>query len=87
MWAFLQRRERYRDKDDRTAWGLLCDQVNRVEARESTEVAAAGDQAAGALGVGVAEPGPVSVVLGTSGVVFATLPRYEPDAQARVHVF
>jgi hypothetical protein len=37
MWAFLQRRERYRDKDDRAAWGLLCDQVNRVEARESTE--------------------------------------------------
>jgi xylulokinase len=57
------------------------------EAHESTEVATAGDQAAAALGVGIVEPGPVSVVLGTSGVVFAVLPRYAPDAQARLHVF
>lgn len=34
-WAFLQGRDRYRGKDDRTAWSLLCDQVNRVESRES----------------------------------------------------
>jgi xylulokinase len=54
---------------------------------ESTEIAGAGDQAAGALGVGIVSPGPVSVVLGTSGVVFAVLPTYKPDAQARVHVF
>jgi Protein of unknown function (DUF4231) len=37
MWAFLQRRERYRGKDDKVAWGLLCDQVNRVEERAATE--------------------------------------------------
>ena len=49
--------------------------------------AGAGDQAAGALGVGVDQPGPLSVVLGTSGVVFAALPAFRPDAQARVHVF
>jgi xylulokinase len=54
---------------------------------ESPEVAGAGDQAAGALGVGVTGPGPVSVVLGTSGVVFGTLGAYKPDAEARVHVF
>jgi xylulokinase len=54
---------------------------------ESTEVAGAGDQAAAALGVGVDRPGPVSVVLGTSGVVFAVLPGYEVDPEARVHVF
>jgi xylulokinase len=47
----------------------------------------AGDQAAGALGVGVARPGPVSVVLGTSGVVFATLATFAADTEARVHVF
>jgi xylulokinase len=35
----------------------------------------------------VVAPGAVSVVLGTSGVVFATLPAYRPDPQARVHVF
>ncbi len=49
--------------------------------------AGGGDQAAGALGVGVARPGPVSVVLGTSGVVFAALDRYAADPQARVHAF
>ena len=47
----------------------------------------AGDQAAGALGVGVDRPGPVSVVLGTSGVVFAALPAFAADAEARVHSF
>jgi xylulokinase len=55
---------------------------------EGTPVAAgAGDQAAGALGVGVDRPGPLSVVLGTSGVVFAALPAYEPEREARLHVF
>jgi xylulokinase len=49
--------------------------------------AGAGDQAAGALGVGVDRPGPLSVVLGTSGVVFAALPAYAADPQARVHAF
>jgi xylulokinase len=54
---------------------------------ESTEIAGAGDQAAAALGVGVARPGPVSVVLGTSGVVFSALPAYEHDPQGRLHAF
>ncbi len=49
--------------------------------------AGAGDQAAGALGVGVDRPGPLSIVLGTSGVVFAALPHFAADAQARVHAF
>jgi xylulokinase len=50
--------------------------------------AGAGDQAAGALGVGVvAEGGPASVVLGTSGVVFAALDHYAADPEARVHAF
>jgi xylulokinase len=49
--------------------------------------AGAGDQAAGGLGVGVDRPGPLSVAMGTSGVVFAALPEYRADAQARVHAF
>jgi xylulokinase len=49
--------------------------------------AGAGDQAAGALGVGVDRPGPLSIQIGTSGVVFAALPGYQPDPQARVHAF
>jgi xylulokinase len=54
---------------------------------ESTEIAGAGDQQAAALGVGVVEPGTVSVVLGTSGVVLAALPAYAHDPEARVHAF
>ena len=60
------------------------------EAFESPDVPGApgaGDQAAGALGVGIAVPGPVSVVLGTSGVVFAVLPSFAADSEARVHAF
>ncbi len=49
--------------------------------------AGAGDQAAGALGVGVDRPGPLSVVLGTSGVVFAAQDAYGADPEGRVHAF
>ena len=56
-------------------------------AHESTDIAGAGDQQAAALGVGVIEAGAVSVVLGTSGVVFAALPSYAHDPDARVHAF
>ena len=54
---------------------------------ESTVIGGAGDQAAGAVGVGIDRPGPLSVVLGTSGVVFGVLPRFEADPQARLHTF
>jgi xylulokinase len=54
---------------------------------ESTVIAGAGDQQAAALGVGVVEPGLVSVVLGTSGVVLAPLAEYAHDARGRVHAF
>jgi xylulokinase len=57
------------------------------DASESTEIGGAGDQAAAALGVGIARSGPVSVVLGTSGVVFSALPEYEHDAKGRLHTF
>jgi xylulokinase len=50
--------------------------------------AGAGDQAAGAIGVGVDRAGgAVSVVLGTSGVVFAASDAFAADPQARVHSF
>jgi xylulokinase len=60
---------------------------NAYESPDVPGAPGAGDQAAGALGVGVAGPGPVSVVLGTSGVVFAALPAYAADREARAHVF
>jgi xylulokinase len=58
------------------------------ETGEGVPIAAgAGDQAAGALGVGVDRPGPLSIALGTSGVVFAALPGFAADESARVHAF
>jgi xylulokinase len=57
------------------------------DAHECTAIGGAGDQAAGALGVGIDRPGRLSVVLGTSGVVFAALPAFAADPQARVHAF
>ena len=54
---------------------------------ESPEVASAGDCAAAALGVGITAPGPLSIVLGTSGVVFAVLPEYRPEPAGRLHTF
>jgi xylulokinase len=58
------------------------------ETQSGVPVAAgAGDQAAAALGAGVDRPGPISVVLGTSGVVFAALPAFAADPEARVHAF
>jgi xylulokinase len=58
------------------------------ESGDGTPIAAgAGDQAAGALGVGVARPGPLSIVLGTSGVVFAAADEFLPDPEGRLHAF
>jgi xylulokinase len=55
---------------------------------DGTPVAAgAGDQAAGALGVGIIHPGPLSVVLGTSGVVFAACDEYRAEPLGRLHAF
>jgi len=50
-------------------------------------VAGGGDQAAGAVGMGLASPGQVSVTVGTSGVVFAPLAAYAYEAHGRVHAF
>jgi xylulokinase len=50
--------------------------------------AGAGDQAAGALGVGVIDQrGPASIVLGTSGVVFAARERYSTTTDGSLHAF
>lgn len=36
-WAYLQRRDRYRGKDDLAAWTLFCDQIQRVEERQTAD--------------------------------------------------
>jgi len=56
--------------------------------REGTPVVAgAGDQAAGAVGMGIVRPGAVSATIGTSGVVFAATDRPALDKRGRVHTF
>ena len=59
------------------AWG--CERV--------PVVAGAGDNAAGAVGVGVFEPGRAFLSLGTSGVLFAAGDRFQPDPERAVHAF
>lgn len=50
-------------------------------------VGGGGDQAAGAVGVGVVQAGYASVSVGTSGVVFAHLQQPQVDPQYRTHTF
>ena len=50
-------------------------------------VGGGGDQAAGAVGVGAVKPGIVSLVLGTSGVVFASTSQPFIEPEGRLHAF
>lgn len=50
-------------------------------------VGGGGDQAAGAVGVGAVEAGVISLVVGTSGVVFAPLAHYAYEPDGLVHAF
>ena len=47
----------------------------------------AGDNAAGAVGLGAIHPGDAFVSLGTSGVLWATTDRFAPNPQSSVHAF
>jgi len=49
--------------------------------------AGAGDQAAGAVGMGIVRPGTASSTIGTSGVVFAATDKPMLDPKGRVHTF
>jgi len=71
----------------------ICAKISRSGAeatglRAGTPVVAgAGDQAAGATGMGIVSPGAVSATIGTSGVVFAATDRPALDPHGRVHTF
>ena len=71
----------------------LCAQVSvaaaqRTGLRAGTPiVGGGGDQAAGAVGVGIVHDGALSLSLGTSGVVFASSDRYRADPNGRLHAF
>jgi xylulokinase len=55
--------------------------------RGTPVVAGAGDQAAGAVGIGITRPGVVSATIGTSGVVFAATDQPSLDPKGRIHTF
>jgi xylulokinase len=50
-------------------------------------IAGAGDQAAGAVGMGIVRAGAVSATIGTSGVVFAATAKPVRDPAGRIHTF
>ncbi len=72
---------------------IIC---SRVYARAAADtglkegtpvVGGAGDQAAQAIGTGIARPGIVSVTIGTSGVVFAATSNYVYDRAGLLHAY
>ncbi len=71
----------------------ICGRISSAGAKatglaEGTPVVAgAGDQAAGAVGMGIVRRGAVSVTIGTSGVVFAATDRPALDPRGRLHTF
>jgi xylulokinase len=71
----------------------ICARIS-VEAASATGltagtpvVAGAGDQGAGAVGMGILEPGSISATIGTSGVVFAATAAPTRDPLGRLHTF
>ncbi len=71
----------------------VCGKISHAGAaatglKEGTSVVAgAGDQAAGATGMGIVAPGAASATIGTSGVVFAATDRPALDPKGRLHTF
>jgi xylulokinase len=71
----------------------VCGQVSKEGAAATglkvgtPVVAGAGDQSAGAVGMGIVQPGTVSATIGTSGVVFAATERPAIDTNGRIHTF
>jgi xylulokinase len=71
----------------------ICGQISDAGAaatgllRGTPVVAGAGDQACGAIGLGVVLPGTVSATIGTSGVVLAATDGPALDAGGRLHTF
>ena len=65
-------------RDVATAWGMRADTI---------VAGGAGDNAAGAIGVGVIDAGDAFLSLGTSGVYFVAGDRFAPAPERGVHAF
>lgn len=66
---------------------LRADVANRWGMRPVPIAAGAGDNAAGAVGVGVATDGDALLSLGTSGVIFVATDAFRPNPGQAVHAF
>jgi xylulokinase len=67
---------------------ISAEAAGLTELTAGTPVAAgAGDQGAGAVGMGILQPGSVSATIGTSGVVFAATAKPTKDPKGRLHTF
>jgi xylulokinase len=70
------------------ATGALLPRVAGAWGMERVTVAGGGgDNAAGAAGIGVVEPGSAFLSLGTSGVLFLVTPKFLPNPARAVHAF
>lgn len=68
--------------------GYLTDEVSRNWGMSKTPViAGGGDNAAGAIGVGLVKPGQAMLSLGTSGVYFAVSEGYVSNPESALHSF
>ena len=79
-----------RDCSNRRRFARACHRTAAADtglAEGTPIVAGAGDQAAGAVGMGITRPGAVSATIGTSGVVFAATDRPARDPGGRLHTF
>ena len=71
----------------------VCGRISQAGAKHTglkpgtPVVAGAGDQAGGAVGMGIVRGGAVSATIGTSGVVFAATDNPALDRKGRVHTF
>ena len=66
---------------------LTSDVANRWGMKRVPVAAGAGDNAAGAVGIGVINPNEAFLSLGTSGVYFVANERYQPNPDGAVHTF
>jgi xylulokinase len=66
---------------------LQADLASRWGLPEVPVIAGAGDNAAGAIGVGLVEPGQGMISLGTSGVYFVVTDQFSQQAELAVHSF
>ena len=68
--------------------GVLRAEVASAWGMDRVPVAAGGgDNAAGAVGVGVVDPGDALLSLGTSGVIFAVTDAHRPNVDGAIHAF